>query len=317
MNTVKSIIKSDLPHESKNRLKPGIKMSDDDFDCMISEFKSIVKICESLITDSINSTDPKNNYVSLTNIFNKINIAISFNTFINKIFSYTACDKKLQDNNEVKFENNYYLALNYVDDKHPFLVKDGIIIGIKINNIYNHLNTFIKLCYNYSNKYDHVDESVPKKLYKLPLQELNNYISKTNTLLKVEIPYLLKNTKTSKKKVAEDNRPKKIDIKHNVRKSDIEVITHSQINDPTNKKNAKTKIIKQKQVYDTDNESNNSDNRYTNDIESKGARNKNTKNISTSNKIGKCTNMNSTDNSDTDNAADNINSSDDTNNDSE
>jgi hypothetical protein len=335
MNTVKSITKpdskSDLTHESKNKSKSAAKITDKDLDEMITVFKSIVKICESLITDSVNSADPKNNYVSLTNIFNKINITISFNTFINTIFSYTACDEKLQDKNEVKnFEDAYYLALPYADGKHPFLVKDVNIIDIKINNIYNHLNTFIKLCYTYSNKHVDTDESTLKKLHKLPLQELNNYIAKNNALLKVEIPYLLKNTKNSKKKVTEDTDQKIIDIKHNVRKSNvtsIESISHNQIyksndtndneSDNKKKKNTKTKISKKQQV-DTDDESTSSKNIYTDDNESVSSEKKKTiKNRSAGKKIDKKQQMNETDDSEMDNAKVEISSSDETDNDSD
>lgn len=262
MNTVKST--------SKISQKDTSKPIDADFNKIITTFVSVAKICESLITDSINSNDPKINYTSLTDIFNRINNAVSFNTFINNIFSYTPWDEKLKDDKEVEKDEedgNYYKALLYTNGKHPFLIKSDNI-NMKIDNIYHNLNDFIILCYEYIVTHDLTSPS--NKLHKLPIQDTNNYITKTNALLKVKIPYLLKNSKVSKKKPIEDSI-KPINIEHNVKKSrdtKIKMVSHDQIKYNYNtestdiKKNKKTKKTK-KQTLTSDNESVNSKSKYS------------------------------------------------------
>lgn len=237
----KSIPKSTSKQSTKPRsnlelvkkTKPTSKSKlpeDKELNEILAVFENIDKICQSLITDSINSDSmqAKDNYTSLTNIFNKINITISFNKFINNIFSFNSCDEKLQDKNEVAFDKNIVLAIPYKFGKHPFLIKDIEIIDKKIDNIYINLNKFIKLCCEYKNK--NVSDESKQKLHKLPLQELNNYISKTNLLYKVEVPYILKNTKVSKKKTTENYLKESIKIKHTA----VNVLDHNNINNNNN-----------------------------------------------------------------------------------
>jgi hypothetical protein len=238
------------------------------------KFNNIIKIYESLITDSVSVENNKNNFVSLTNIFNKFNIFMSFNNrIIENISNIKYCNDKIKDENEVNIVddefNKYYIMKPC--KSHSFAIQNNDVIDAKINMIYDLSNKFIKLCYELL----HINNGVCGKKIRLNIQSINNMILEYNNELKVEVPYILKTSKISKKVKSSDEsvQPEIPEIKHkvisrqftkNIKKSDIDKYQLNNPNDSDESSNSalskKSKSSKKKLTASSDSNSEDTEN---------------------------------------------------------